>query len=681
MSVSKMEKLTVILPQGEVDALMRALMKLRTVSLTAEESELLPDRMSAAAAAREAAARAARVDAILPILTKRSRRKKPLLAAALPFDPALFKGSGEEEKAWKTVTEAERIQESIAALKERLAAEEALMQSLLPYLDFSFALNDPGTRTARLLLGSLPTGIRRERVEELSAELGFVAEVLSEDSHGTYLAILFHRTDEERVTRALGAIGFLRASFAESNGKAVTVFDAAQKRANGIKRDLARLEGQLDVLADNLTALEVLSDLEHTTRLAEENKASLLLTGKCAVLTGWCPVREKARVTKVLERFSAAYDFTPPGEGEDVPVLLHNNPYSRNFEWVLGMYSYPKYGKFDPTLLMSLFYFIIFGLMFADAGYGLMLTVLCFGAVKWLEPRESMKRFLLMFGYCGISSIIFGVLFGSYFGNFPLAFMENMLNMAPEEMPNLALLPSLEANVAILFDPIQNPMAFMVISLAVGAVHILAGMAVKAFILCREGKPLDALFDIGSYWALFAGIGVIFLHRTWGTVLIAVGVAAILATQGRAKKGVLGKIVGGLGGLYALINYASDLLSYSRILALGLAAGVIGQVVNVLATMKGASFIGFLLMIVVFLIGHVLNLVINVLGTFVHTSRLQYIEFFGRFYEDGGTPFTPMTNAEKYTVDVSEEISEEPTAQAEANAPPPQDTATVTAAT
>ena len=170
---------------------------------------------------------------------------------------------------------------------------------------------------------------------------------------------------------------------------------------------------------------------------------------------------------------------------------------------------------------------------------------------------------------------------------------------------------------------------------------------------------LDALFDIGSYWLLFAGIGVVFLKKGVGILLIALGVAAIVATQGRAKKGVAGKLLGGFGGLYGLINYASDLLSYSRILALGLAAGVIAQVVNILATMKGASFIGFLLMLVVFVIGHLLNLVINVLGTFVHTSRLQYIEFFGKFYEDGGTPFQPMTTSTRYATDVSGELGEE----------------------
>ncbi|MBQ8342193.1 MAG: V-type ATP synthase subunit I, partial [Clostridia bacterium] len=321
------------------------------------------------------------------------------------------------------------------------------------------------------------------------------------------------------------------------------------------------------------------------------------------------------------------------------------------------------------TLLMSIFYFLIFGLMFADAGYGLVLMIACFGIVHWCHPGEGMKRFLLMFGYCGISCFIFGVLFGAYFGNFPLSFMENVLGTPVNQLPNLSLLPAEAANVAILFDPLINPMGFLVVSLAAGALHLVAGMAVKAFILCREGKPLSALFDIVSYWVLFAGLGMLFVDRTVGLWLTLSGVAAIVLTQGRHKKGFFGKLTGGLLGLYDLINYASDLLSYSRVLALGLAAGVIGQVINILATLKGASFIGILLMIVVFCVGHLLNLVINVLGSFVHTSRLQYIEFFSKFYEEGGTPFRPMAPSERYI----REVPPAPVAEEDATPLPPNE--------
>lgn len=651
MSISTMKKLTAILPREDADALVRRLMRLRAVSLIERTDEelppLLPDGQEDSAA--KAAARAARVDAAIAPLVRYSDRKKGLFAHATQVSPEAFCADGRYENAWRIVEKTEEILKKKQELTARLAGEATEKQSYYPYLSFAYPLHFTGTETTGLILGSFPGSTARDTVLRALDGLAATVDFLPEATTGLYASVVYHRSEEGEVREALSSVGFLKATFPATGGTATALFDAAAARHAQTAQRLARTERALRSLAQNLTDLEILSDIEHTASLAEENKQRLLATGKCAVLTAWCPARLEARVTALLERFDAAFSFDDPEEGEEPPVLLRNGPYSRNFEWVLGMYSYPKYGRFDPTLVMSLFYFLVFGLMFADAGYGLMLVVACFGGVRLLKPREGMKRFLLMFGYCGISCIIFGVLFGSYFGNFPIAVMENMLHIPPEEMPYLGLLPATAPSVAVLFDPIQNPMAFLIISLGFGALHLIAGMAVKAFILCRDKKPLDALFDIGSYWLLFGGIGTVFFHKTVGIWLIAGGVLAIVLTQGRHNKKLPMKIAGGLLGLYNLINFASDLLSYSRILALGLAAGVIGQVVNILATMKGPSVLGFLMLILVFCIGHVLNLVINVLGTFVHASRLQYIEFFGRFYEDGGVPFVPLREADRYT--------------------------------
>ena len=648
MSVCKMEKLTVVVPRENADALLRRLMRLRAVSLTdatkAQEERVLGSVQTEESAAAE---RVARVDAVLPVLQKRSRRKFSLFPAPHKCSYAEFRAGEQYRLAWKVVSEAEKLLEkkkSLAAEREQLCSQ---LQSYTPYLDYEHALDFKGTRHTGCVLGTLPSGIAKEKVLDALEGRATVVQVLCEDPTGLYVSVLFHRAEETQTLRALSAIGFLAASFPDEKGTAKVLFDRADRRREKVEEEIERVELRLNSLAERLDDVEMLCDVEHTAMVAEKQKKQLCATQKCAVLTGWCPADERARVIRVLESVEAAYDFEVPTEGEEAPVLLKNNGFARNFEWVLGMYSYPAYGKFDPTFVMSIFYMIIFGLMFADAGYGLVLSVACFSLVRFAHPREGMKRFLLMFGYCGLSCILFGVLFGSYFGNFPLAFLEKFLGHAPETLPN----------IAVIFDPLQNPMGFLVISLGVGALHLLAGMAVQAYILCRRGKVLDALFDIGSYWLLFAGIATFVMGLPVGVWLTLGGVLAILLTQGRAKKGLAGKLIGGFGGLYNLINFASDLLSYSRILALGLASAVVGQVVNILATLKGGSVIGFVLMVVVFCVGHLLNLVINVLGTFVHTARLQYIEFFGKFYEDGGAPFRPMTPADRYSEDTTPEIA------------------------
>ncbi|MCI5675944.1 MAG: hypothetical protein MR343_00645 [Clostridia bacterium] len=648
MSVSAMEKLNVVIAKDEADALCRRLMRLRAVSLLPVPGDLPALKEGDPGAVR---AHAARVDAVLPELTKRSRRKKAVFARPNPVSFEEFRRGEGFERAERTVNETERIGARRTEIRALVQKEEALMTAVLPYLDYPLALELKGTREARLFLGSLPLRMSTELVR-MGDELGFVPDVISQDRNRVYFSLLVHRKEAEAVLSALRQKGFEAADFSGAAGTAAQVYDAAEERRFHLREEDERLSGQLTILADNLSEVEILSDMEHTTLLCEENKRQLAGSDRCAFLSGWCPVSAREKVTATLEKFTAAYEFTPPEPDEEPPILLRNNAYARNFEWVVGMYAYPKYGRFDPTFIMSIFYFIIFGLMFADAGYGLLLSAACFLAVRFLHPREGMKRFLLMFGYCGISCMICGVLFGAYFGDFPLAFLRYMLKYTDAELPNLALLPGTAANVAVLFDPLQNPMAFLLLALGVGAVHLLSGMAVRACILCRDGKWLDALFDIGSYYLLFAGIGVIFLARVPGICLTIAGVLAILATQGRNRKGVAGRLLGGFGGLYNLVGYVSDLLSYSRILALGLAAGIIGQVVNILATLGGPTFVGWVLMLPVFLLGHVLNLAINVLGTFVHTSRLQYIEFFGKFYEDGGTPFRPMTPADRYTDEV-----------------------------
>ncbi len=637
-----MEKLTAVVPREGADALLRRLMRLRAVSLIDTGEQNAPAQIDADVSG--AAERVARVEAVLPVLHKRSTRKLTLFRQPVRVSHSEFCKGGRYVLAWKLVEQAEKTLNRQKQLS--LAGDEvrARMQAYLPYLDFERRLDALDTVQTTTVLGAFPGGTSTDAVMEALTGRAAVVQLLCEDGTGLYVSVLSHNDEHEQTMRALSGIGFLQASFPARDGTPKALFDRADRERLSLSEQQARMETRLCSLAERIEEIEILADVEATTLRAEKQKRELYATKNCAVLRCWCPVQQRARVTRVLESAEAAYDFAPPDEGDEPPVLLRNNAFARNFEWVLGMYAYPVYGKFDPTFIMSIFYMLIFGLMFADAGYGLVLSAACFLLVRFAKPREGMKRFLLMFGYCGLSCILFGVLFGSYFGNFPIAFLQNFVgsDTAPGE-------------IAVLFDPLQNPMGFLIVSLGVGAVHLIAGMAVQAYILCRKGKILDALFDIGSYWLLFAGFGAFALGAPVGLWLLIGGVLAILLTQGRRKKGIAGKLLGGLGGLYNLINYVSDLLSYSRILALGLASAVIGQVVNILATLKGASFIGFILMVAVFCVGHLLNLVINVLGTFVHTARLQYIEFFGKFYEDGGTPFQPIAVADRYSEDVSAE--------------------------
>lgn len=652
MSVSNMKKLSLFACREDVPLLMRRLLRLRCVEIREEEpTEDSADtvRLNRQGDLSSKEAHVTEIGAALDELSRFATRPRSLIRPKERVDSERFLTDGSSQRAWDTVRNTTSIRERMTEIRNEGNHLRSACDAVRPYVSFDLPLSTTGTVSTDLILGVLPSATDLDTLGKSLYAAGAIAELLKEDESGKYMAAYCCKSDTDKVRSLLTDYGFLPATFKGTDRTAAAEFRHLQARLSAMEKESEELTERLRALSEELPLVEVLWDLESTELVSLGEQQKMRATEKTVMLTGWVPEHREEKLCELLDRFDCAYELSEPTEEDNPPILLKNNGFAANFEWVLGMYSYPAYGKFDPTFIMSIFYFIIFGIMFADAGYGLVLTLGCFLGVKLLKPSESMERFLKMFGYCGISCIVCGILFGAYFGDLPLAIMRNMMGIPEAELPNLALLGASAANVAVLFDPLQNPMGFLVVSLGIGAVHLIAGMAVKFVLLCRDGHVLDAIFDIGAYWLLFAGLGLLFLLPSVG-LWVTVGAAALIVlTHGRSEKNPVMKVLKGLLGLYDLISYVSDLLSYSRILALGLAAGVIAQVVNILGTMGGPTPVGFIALVVAFVIGHLLNIAINVLGTFVHTSRLQYIEFFNKFYEDGGVPFEPALPSEKYT--------------------------------
>ncbi len=650
MAVVKMKRLSLFAHKRDADALISRLMRLGCIELKKAEYDepeeensgnIIPDSFGDSERCIRIERRIERVKNAISVLSKYSKRKKGLAAKKISVRLDKFKKDGSYDAAMNTVKSSERLTERLSEIKSEKARLDTVKKSLLPWAEHRLPLDFSGTEKTVASCVTLPAAVTGERIAsalgDTPAEL---IKVGGERTASCYLLIcLKGYADEARAK--LASLGMLPAPFESMKGTAAQELGEIKKKLSALEGEEEDIGKKFEGLAEKLELVEILSDYEATALTAEMAKADFMPTELCILVEGYFPETDEKRVAAALSKFGCAYDISEPKEGEDVPVLLKNNFFASCFEWVMGMYSYPRYGSYDPTFIMSIFYFIIFGLMFADVGYGFIMTVGCFAAIKLLNPGKGMRSFLAMFGYCGISSMIMGVLFGAYFGNMPQAFAENMLGHEGA-MANM--------NTAILFDPLLDPMSFLILSLAVGAVHLIAGMAVQFYILCRKGQWIDALCDIATWWLTFAGIGLT-VAFPWGKYVLIAGLASIVLTQGRREKNIFLKIGKGLLGIYGGVNYAADLLSYSRILALGLAASVIGQVINTMGTMPGPSIFGFIAMTLIFIVGHLLNLAINVLGTFVHTSRLQYIEFFGKFFEDGGRPMKPLASSDKYTKD------------------------------
>ena len=286
-------------------------------------------------------------------------------------------------------------------------------------------------------------------------------------------------------------------------------------------------------------------------------------------------------------------------------------------------------------------------MMFSDAGYGILMVIVIGIVLKAFKPDKKMRNNLKLFQYCGISTTVWGLIFGSIFGDAPASLYNYFAGTTDMTMAKLLPWPTL--------DPQKDALMLMVISIAFGLVHILVGMGCKFVVCFREKDYAAAFFDTGLWMLLLVGLAILAAGLALAPVLVTVGAIIAVAcavglvlTQGRGKKGIVGKAVGGLASLYSVTSYISDLLSYSRLLALGLTTGVMAQVFNMLATMMGKSVVGFIFMVVIFIVGHLINIGLNALGSYVHTMRLQYVEMFSKFYEGGGKEFEPFSLQSKY---------------------------------
>ena len=375
-------------------------------------------------------------------------------------------------------------------------------------------------------------------------------------------------------------------------------------------------------------------DVEMTKYREAELRMKMAATGNCVMIAGWVPEDRRDSVEKLLASSEVAYEFREPEDGERVPVALENNFFARNFEWVISMYSLPAYGTYDPTFVMAVWYCVLFAMMFADVGYGLLLIVGGFLLPKILHLKKSTARAFNMFAWCGVASVVAGVLFGGYFGDLPKA-----LGLVSAD------------SLALAVDPVKDPMIFMIVGFAVGFLHLVTGQIVSFAIKWKKSKT-DAVFDHVFYWLIYLGIILIIVAPApYGYFVAGAGALGVILTAGRHEKNVFMRLPKGFLGLYGLVNFGSDVISYSRILAIALSGAVLGSVFNILATMSPAPAFRIVGMPLILIIGHILNLALSALSAFVHTSRLQYVEFFGKFYVDGGRPYDPFVPSGKFIED------------------------------
>jgi len=544
---------------------------------------------------------------------------------------------------------ARQMVEEISAQLERLEQLDreqeqlqARVAALLPWQQLELPLDSAGTQHAAVHLGVCPGGADVKGLCARMEEEGLAARMweVSGDKRQKCLLVVLHRQQEPQVLTLLREIGWSAVAFPGLTGTAADNISAARHR-------LAQMESQrqdcTQAIARQAPGREQLAMYVESLcarEMRERMTCNLLSDGTVSVLEGWVPAEKEPAVRQMLERLECAWEFREPEQEEypQVPVQLKNNWLTRPINMVSEMYSLPAYNGVDPNPLMAPFFIFFYGFMMADMGYGLLMMLASLIVWKKAKPNgPTMRHLIPLLGLCGVSTFVMGALTGGFFGDM-IPQLVKMLN------------PDSTFAFPALFSPLDDALAVLIGSLALGLVQIFTGMGISLWMKLKRGDVMGALCGEVTWYLIFLCLGGGIALGKVKLALIVV-LALVVLTQGYGKKGIAGKLMGIGGSLYNNITgYFSDILSYSRLMALMLAGAVIAQVFNTLGGITGNVVLFFLISAV----GNALNFALNLLGCYVHDMRLQCLEFFGRFYEDGGRPFRPLAVEPKY-VDIVEE--------------------------
>lgn len=591
------------------------------------------------------------------VLKKYVPRKKPLTSMLEPRKSMTAGVYAERLKETdETLSLAEKLLETdklTAELKAENIRLSAQAEALTPWRSADFPVRPGFTGKTAFVPGAVRKKTTREEILSFVASRmpdndGIEIEMISSDDNASYFVFWCVKDDVEEFEQALRDFGFVRAPDCGDKTPSELLAGIEETIASNEKKaDEAR--GELAGMGGLYERLEFAADALRITRDKLGALAKLPETQRVFCLKGYIAKKDAAKTVKALEEsYDAAVEISEPAEDEEVPVLLTNNAFSAPLENITGMYSMPSKNDIDPTGAMAFFYYFFFGMMFSDAGYGMLMVLACGGVLLLKRDLEmKMKNTLRMYLYCGISTVFWGAIYGSWFGDAPAVICREFLGI-----DNYA------GFFSGVIDPSKELMRVMIICFIFGLVHLFTGVALKGYTDIKNGKKFDAFCDTVPTYLTILGIAPVFfklftevpaIFSKIGTPLMIVGLVLVVLTGGRDAKTIGGKIGGGLYEVYNLVGgYLGDVLSYARLLALGLATGIIAQVMNMLGSMFGSGIVKTIIFIAVFIIGHVANFAINVIGTYVHTNRLQYVEFFGKFYEGGGRAFVPLAADTKY---------------------------------
>lgn len=570
-----------------------------------------------------------------------------------------------KEALLQSANEVMALGKEIAESKAAIMRLETQIETLTPWLNLDVPISYSGTRKTAVIIGSVGKAVTLEEIyTEIAGHVGELEamdiQIISENSAQTCIAATCLKQDAQVLEDALRTLGFSRPT-QTSNLIPAEQRAQLQKEIAALMMAIEETEGKIRAKANDREELKWFSDYYRVRAQKYEVLGTIPQSRRTFLISGYTPAKASESLKKLMaEKYDLVVDIEEIPEEEETPILLQNGKFAGSVEGVLESYGLPTRHEVDPSKIMSVFYIFFFGLMLSDAGYGLVMAVACFILLKRF-PRmsEGMNTSLHLFMYCGVSTLVWGILFGGFFGD-AVQIVSNVFFGK-----DIVLAP-------VWFAPLEDPMKLLIYSLLFGLIHLFIGLAVKGYMYLKNKQYLDFFCDVILWYVFLGGLIMMLLPsqmfvsmsqmnivfppavNTLAKGMAIAGAAGLLLMSGRSSKNPVLRLALGAYDLYNVTGWLSDVLSYSRLLALGLATGVIASVMNQMGSMGGSGIFGAIIFIIVFIVGHIFNMAINLLGAYVHTNRLQYVEFFGKFYEGGGRKFVPFKAITNY-VEVKEE--------------------------
>ena len=649
MSIVKMKHIRLFGMAADRETLLRQLQHLGCVEISEPTDKLAdPDwaaltRVDDAGLAR-VKADAALLNAALNTLKGIGKEKGGLLQARPEVTEGQLFDEGLRASAMEAAQAVNAQEKRISAIQNEQGKLRAQKAALTPWLELDIPLETTGTREVSATFGAVMSTVALDTVKQALEEATELVEVIpaGKDREFQYVLILCHRSAEETAFETLKKFGFSRSSLRGWTG-------TARENTDRLEGELRRLEGELAEAKSAIAALvphreDIKLCIDRMTQeiQREEYKGRLLQSQATIFFEGWVPAENLPALEKVLGQYPAAWEANDPAPEEypQVPIKLKNNKLTRPLNMVTNMYVLPAYDGVDPNPLMAPFFIFFFGLMMADMCYGILMVAAALVVIYKMKPKDGMADFAGLLLLCGISTFLMGALTGGFFGDF---------------IPQLAKIINPASTLALpaLFTPLNDTLAILIGSLVLGLIQIITGMIISVVRKVQTGDVADAIWSEVTWWIILGGaaLAILGIGSVGGyPVVLIVGLVMLVIGSTRNAKG-FGKLTALIGAVYnGATGFFSDILSYARLMALMLAGSVIAQVFNTLGSVTG-NVVGF---VIISFIGNMLNFALNLLGCYVHDLRLQCLEFFGRFYKEGGKPFRPLFIHTKY-VDIKEE--------------------------